>query len=335
MKAVLPVIVFAISLFGAASFIARALPSAPVPQVSEKLAHFAAHRDEYDTLFIGSSRTFRQILPSIFDPLMAAGGQPARSFNFGIDAMFSPEDAFVAEQIFALRPRRLRRVFIEVSRFNSEFGAQAPATLRARHWHDFRRTALLVRDILPLEKREKLRDPSRWANACNHARLFLDRALNLGDGARLLEPMRGAAPPAPEWAPGALGDGAEPYTAETEIAEEKREAFDKGLALLKTGGVRVRPLQPAPLQSIAETIRRVRAIGAEPVLFIAPTATAVIHSPAGQVGAPILDFSDPHRWPALFDPANRHDYAHLNAPGARIFSRVFAEQVLQLSQASR
>ena len=329
MNALVSVLIFAFSLAGTAALLPRVLPPAPVPQISEKLAHFAAHKDEYDTVFIGSSRTFRQILPAIFDPLMAAGGQPSHSFNFGIDAMFSPEDAYVAEKIFALRPRRLRRVFLEVSRFNYEFGAQPPETRRARHWHDWRRTALVCRHTLPFTKRGKWRDPSRWANAWQHTRLFFTRALNLGDGARLMEPWRGIVPPDPAGMLGTHGDGAIPSDAETECEGERRAKFDRGMAD-RAGKASVRPLPSAPLQSLAETIDRVRALGAEPVLFIAPTAVAVVNSPAGQVRAPILDFSDPHRWPALFDPANRYDYAHLNAPGARIFSRLFAEQVLAL-----
>ena len=115
MKSFALVLLFFASLALSAKVISRLIPPAPIPQFSEKLAHFAAHKDEYDTLFIGSSRTFRQILPSLFDPLMAAGGQPARSFNFGLDGMFSPEDAYVAEKIFALHPSRLdppRRFFI-------------------------------------------------------------------------------------------------------------------------------------------------------------------------------------------------------------------------------
>ena len=312
----------------------RVLPAAPIPQFSEKFAHFTAHKDEYDTLFIGSSRTFRQILPSIFDPIMAAGGQPARSFNFGLDAMFSPEDAYVAEKIFALRPQRLRRVFIEVSGFNTNFGAQPPDTRRALHWHDWPRTALLCRDILPLNRPEKLREPARWARVWSHVRLWLTRALSIGEGTRLLEPWRGIPLIAPSSVLGSAGDGAVPYDAETEYAGENREGFDNDMAVLRAGKAGISRLSPAPLQSIRGTIDRARALGAEPVLFITPMAVTRLNSPAGQVAVPILDFSDPSRWPVLFDPANRYDRAHLNSPGARIFTRLFAEQVLALPHPS-
>ena len=322
--------VFLIAMLCAARFLERVLPPAPVPQFSEKLAHFAAHKDEYDTLFIGSSRTFRQILPSIFDPLLIAGGQSARSFNFGLDGMFSPEDAYVAEKIFALRPQRLRRVFIEVSFFNTDFAAQAPETRRALYWHDLHRTALLCRYILPFGKSSKIRDPERWAKAWQHVRLFLVRTLNLGEGTRLADPWRGVPPLGPQWTLGSAHDGAVPYAAETEYAGENREGFDRDMEALLAAKGKIGKFPPAPLQSLCDMIARVRALGAAPVLFIAPVAMTRVNSPAGQVDVPILDFTDPHRWPVLFDPANRYDRGHLNSPGSRIFTRLFAEQVLAL-----
>ena len=309
------------------------IPPADVPQFSEKLEYFAAHRDEFDTLFIGSSRTFRQLLPKIFDPAMAAGGQPTRTFNFGLDGMFSPEDAYVAEKIFALRPQRLRRVFIEVSGFNTDFAAQPEETRRALHWHDFRRTVQLCREILPFQKKKRLRDPARWARAWKHVRLYSVRALSLGEAARFLDRWRGVPARGRQWVIGNDGDGAIPYVEETELPGDTREAWDRDIAALRAGTAGIRPLVPASLESLAGTIARVRALGAEPVLFVAPMAVQRVNTAAGQVREPVLDFSDPHRWPALFDPANRYDRTHLNAPGARLFSRLFAEEVLALPHA--
>ena len=330
MKAFALVLLFFVSLAVSAKVLSRILPPAPIPQFTEKLAHFAAHKDEYDTLFIGSSRTFRQILPSIFDPLMAKGGQPVRTFNFGLDGMFSPEDAYVVEKIFALHPQQLRRVFIEVSYFNTDFAAQPPETRRALHWHDWHRTTLLWRDIFSSGKFSKLTDPSRWARSWQHGRLFLIREFNTGEATRLLDPWRGVPPIPPQWVMGSAGDGAVPYAEETEYPGENRELFESDVAAMRAGKAKVGKLSPAPLRSLRGTIERVRALGAEPVLFISPAVVLRITTPAGQVSAPIIDFSDPNRWPALFDPANRFDRGHLNSPGARIYTRLFAEQVLAL-----
>ena len=333
-KAVLRVLIFFGSLFASAVLLTRVIPPAPIPQFSEKLAFFAAHKDDYDTLFLGSSRTFRQVLPAIFDPLMAAGGQPTRTFNFGLDGMFSPEDAYVAEKIFALRPRKLRRVFIEVSHFNTDFAAQPAETRRALHWHDWPRTRLLWRDIFMDGKTSRLTNPRRWARAWEHGRLFLIRAFNAGEGTRFLDPWRGIPPLPPQWVMGSAGDGAVPYAEETEYPGKDRALFESELAILRAGKAKIGKLAASPLESMRETIARVHALGAEPVLFISPMVVTRITSPVGQVSAPILDFSDPHRWPMLFDPAHRYDRGHLNSPGSRLYTRLFAEQVLVLPSPS-
>ena len=51
------------------------LPVPKVPAVQAKLAHLAEHINDYDTLFLGSSRIYHQIIPSRFDELMARRGR--------------------------------------------------------------------------------------------------------------------------------------------------------------------------------------------------------------------------------------------------------------------
>ncbi len=47
--------------------------------VSQKFRFFAAHKDEFDTLFIGSSRIYFQISPAIFDRVTRESGLPTHS----------------------------------------------------------------------------------------------------------------------------------------------------------------------------------------------------------------------------------------------------------------
>lgn len=52
----------------------------------EKLKHFNEHQDDYDTIFIGTSLTYRQVDPFLFDEITAR-----RSFNFGRPSMQASE----------------------------------------------------------------------------------------------------------------------------------------------------------------------------------------------------------------------------------------------------
>ncbi len=96
MKALVSVLIFAISLAGTVALLPRALPQTPIPQLTERLAWFAAHKEDYDTVFIGSSQFYHGIDPRQFD---RDAGRGTRSFNFGIAATFVAV-LFYAVQIY-------------------------------------------------------------------------------------------------------------------------------------------------------------------------------------------------------------------------------------------
>ena len=56
------------------AFFHLVLPKAQVENVSPKLRFFAAHKNEFDTLFIGTSRIQHHISPQLFDSLTAQAG---------------------------------------------------------------------------------------------------------------------------------------------------------------------------------------------------------------------------------------------------------------------
>src|SRR6185369_9557893 len=119
-----------------------------VPEAREKYAWLAGHADDYDTLFLGSSRVYRGIIPAVFDKLTAAAGVPTHSFNLGIDGMKPPEDAYVLERVLALRPKRLRWVFIETGDVRQNVIRGGVGDVRSVHWHDTRRTILVLKALL-------------------------------------------------------------------------------------------------------------------------------------------------------------------------------------------
>src|SRR5213078_5314247 len=77
------------------------LPPPNSGDVSSKLRFFATHKDEFDTIFVGSSRIHNGVAPSIFDQVLAENGIPSRTFNFGGSGMYPPEEFHVLEQILA------------------------------------------------------------------------------------------------------------------------------------------------------------------------------------------------------------------------------------------
>ena len=75
-----------------------------VPEVRDKLEWLATHGSAYDTIFIGSSRDRHQIAPAVFDARKVEYSIVVRSYNLGIDAMTSPEIAYVLDRMLESKP---------------------------------------------------------------------------------------------------------------------------------------------------------------------------------------------------------------------------------------
>src|ERR1700736_109154 len=119
------------------------LPPPNIAGVTPQLRFVAAHADEIDTLFIGSSRVYHGLNPRVFDQATTAGGLPTHSYNFGVDGMSAPESFYVMDQILASKPRNLRWVFLEFDDLQVTIPIEHLRTRRALYWNDSNRTRLI------------------------------------------------------------------------------------------------------------------------------------------------------------------------------------------------
>jgi hypothetical protein len=323
------------------------LPIPYVPQVKEKVEGFTRPGTDYTVLFFGTSRVRRHIMPAVFDRLAAEQGMPVSSFNMGIESLNAPEDGYVLDLALTKAPTHLRYVFLELSAFRTDFLTQKPDTIRAPYWHDWQRTRVLWRqlvardlaEIKPPGKRKKARwsgwfaDITPWADLmATHGGLLFQRTVNLGRGAASTRIWLGLRPPGDPGPPlGPTSDGFIP--SDQVLAGAPLEIYRQQLAALPSFKKRLQTLDPVPQEYLETMVARVRAHGAEPILFIPPTVSGFVFRPRREV-APLIDFSDPEQWPALFDPANRADPGHLNTAGAEIFTRLLAERFFSLTKLS-
>jgi hypothetical protein len=332
LRFLLHLVCFAAALVAGCLGIGVCLPLEDLPDVAQKLRFFAAHKDEFDTLFVGSSRVLEHLDPHLFDREMAARGRPTRSFNFGLQGMLPPEDSYVLEHILATRPARLRTVFLEVSMFRAKFEAQEPEALRTAYWHDWTRTELVRRALFDgyrfnrkkwRSSIEKLRE--RGGFYAMHLRLWARKVVNLGRGAELMPWRR----PAPQT--GALGPRLDGFPEDkgSPMPPERRAQYERELPPLLETPVPRKPLVPAAQENLERMIARIRAAGAEPVLLIAPMVSPLIFVPRREV-APLLDFSDPRHWPELFQIEHRRDTGHLNRAGSQVYTRLVVQEFVAM-----
>lgn len=309
--------------------------------LQEKLTHLASARDRYDTLLIGSSRTYCQIDPKTFDRTTAEFGQPTHTFNFGINGMFAPEDSYVCEQMLKVRPPGLRWVLLEVSFFLPSNIADPAQPRRVIMWHDWPRTLAACRSLLPVAKPVKGGSFSRrveawrkrwdayarvWPQISGHLRCFAIRESGMGRGAQALqEQLSGIGGAKPSAAAGiASSEGFSPITEPP--TRDQIARFESAYAARQTHPSDYRPLPAEAQANLDRMLALIRAAGAVPVLFHAPVPAEIVYMPDAKSHAPVLDFCDFKRYPELFKVENRQEHAHLNPKGAQIFSRIIAEE---------
>lgn len=292
---------------------------------------YRANADRIDTIFIGSSRTARQLRPAVFDRVMADAGHPVTSFNLGIEGMRPPEDTMVLEQALANRTTPLKFLVVECNALQSIMVDEDKWTTRAIYTHDARRLGVYWRHIWSPsldtapgidDYLKRVRDHS--VEFVDHFRHFIWNYNRLSEGsASLTAAITGrprkqkSIPPQP--------DGF--YIKETDLkplvgAEMKR--YVKNLQ----AGKKVPPipvLDDRPSQDdIAAKKALADRLGAKLVLVTAPFLREYSFVPESTDGILFLDFSNPNTWPDLYDPAGRLDYSHLNDAASEHYTRVIA-----------
>jgi hypothetical protein len=315
--------------------------------VSQKFRFFAAHRDEFDTLFIGSSRIYFQISPAVFDRVTRESGMPTRSFNFGIGGMYLPETSYLLEQILKLKPRNLKWVFIEYDELQTKWSPENQTSRRALYWADWKRVSLLLRKLtdagtapLWLPEPAKLReimlpqndDKSTGSLLTFYAGQFEKNYANVARATDVLDYfLRRETKERRARYLGAASDGY--VTRPNRMSPSQAAAYERALAaaMAQTG---TRPLSPYAVEGYRQCTQEVRNIGAAPIFLITPSMTQ-INIAIENTGAPgaVMAFNDPRAYPNLYRSSARRDGQHLTKSGSEEFTRLVAANFVELARA--
>lgn len=315
--------------------------------VSQKFRFFAAHKDEFDTLFIGSSRVYFQISPAIFDRVTRESGMPTHSFNFGVGGMYLSETGYLLEQILNLKPRNLRWVFVEYDELQTEWSPENQTSRRALYWADWRRISLLLRkltdagtDPLWLPSPAKLRDiVLRQKDEKNtrslltfYAGQFEKNYTNVARAADLLQYFLGR--DTKERRVRYLGAASDGYVTRpirmspTQVAE-----YERGLAAAMAQ-TDTHPLSLYAVEAYRQCAQEVRKIGATPIFLITPNTTQInVASESNGLTGVVMAFNNPRTYPSLYRSSVRRDGQHLTKSGAEEFTHIVAANFVELARA--
>ena len=290
--------------------------------MGSKLRYFAAKRDEFDVLFVGSSQFFHQIVPGQFDREVGAkNGRKSRSFNFGVPGMWPPESFHLLREVLELHPAHLRWVLIELMDIDTRVSEASGATHRMVLWHDWPHTAMVLDRIA-----EQPGDFWKQHGARGtHLALWARRFVNHGQGSEfIIGKMRKnnfGRLKNNDWVKESGYFPGNP----TSLAGQPVDDYLAQLAKLKAGPPPP-PMSPALALAVQEIGAAVRAAGATPIFVQCPTVDPRMRFSETVGGPEIWSLNDPTRFPELFDPAVRYDAIHLTPNGAVLFTHLLAER---------
>ncbi len=308
--------------------------------VAAQLRYFEDHKDDYDVLFFGSSRTYASLQPRRFDAEMAAMGFPMRSFNFAMLAMFSHETDMTIKRVLETKPARLRWLVIELDNW---IGLVDPAPKflflpRMVFWHDLPNTLAALRSTYLYRKPES----KERSNLRAHLIQFGMHVTALGRGPQaassLLERLGGATPYPSRLMkrldrdqgyrePGWKIPFSKPCGA---AADADQQAFYHArIKNVITNNKRSSDLEGFNITAVKEQASRLRQAGLVPVYYIPPTlrATPELFALKRQgIIEHLTAFNDPEAYRELYKEENRVDCDHLASSGAELLTAAFAKE---------
>lgn len=320
------------------------LPFPEIDQVSQKLRFFAAHKGEFDTVFIGSSRIYHQISPAIFDGVTTENGHPTHSFNLGVDGMHLPEAVYLLEQTLNTKPANLKWIFVELDEVQAI--SQGIGSRRAWYWHDWKRTSLVLRSLLGAGTRQMwLADPIKILHVIFHrdsrelfvfhASEFERRFTNLGRANDIKDYFRRA--PKTEGALtwlGPAGDGYQP-AANRKMSAGAIQDYQETLARA-LHDLRARPVSPYTETACRQASEKIRRLGAVPIFVVPPIATVQFEFTFGSnPPGTVMSFNNARLYPNLYRTDMRIGRSHINKEAAEEFTRLVAVKFAQLLSAEK
>ncbi len=332
---------------GTAAAIRKATPWPEEYGLRPKRDWFVEHKDEFDVLFLGTSRTFRGIDPRIVDAELAAAGVtgeagPLRSFNFGVGGMLRFETDYVLDELLEARPARLRIVVIEgdpwdpaTDFLNNTFSS------RSVFWHDLERTRLALHSVQLMDKPLG----ESWRISWIHIQLCAMKMLSMGQGTRIpaswfgesIDPFQRSL----SYSQIAEAAGYQPYeafiapgpTTWDQLLDNDPEHAKSIMGRVRAANDRPPELERYNLRALEAQEARVRDAGARMVVLLVPGDLGGSEESAlaqrGDVEH-LLDFNRPERYPQYWARGARIEDFHLTRSSAVELSKSVAAELARI-----
>lgn len=294
--------------------------------------------DEYDTIFVGSSRVEHGVVPEVFDRRMAQLGHPSSSYNLAFGGVRANDVAAYADWVLERRPKRLRRLVIELQTYDQWRGA-------GDNWMADQDLEMHTVASLRARLESIWLSPRRWRQQLAMLHFVLAHAVTnvlcIGQAPRIVDGMLGLdrymRKGEADWVrdrgfvTSAVVAGPDLRRIHEEFAADPSQGRDRldwkwrpEVVAARHGGF--------PLRVLRAQADRIRAMGIEPIYVVMPCCYADFLGADAipQVAAEfrVLDLDRPDLYPELFAFDLWHDPGHFDLGGALLFSEYLAEGIV-------
>ncbi len=299
--------------------------------------------DKPNTLFIGSSRIYRQIIPAVFDSLMTHDGRQCKSFNLGAPGVHSLESYYLLRH--AIRTDLLERVgtvFMELGEWSVPADEQLHNE-RIGYWMDHQGFIMAMKFILSRAPKGRLK---MIGDAYTYGVAYLERFFGLGYYSEQLKQ-------ADYFKVEYLGPGLDGYyslennmihTEDPEVYEGLNRRFQKLrnnpqlIKRIKEQTVDIRKnidkdkYNSQHLDVISDLIEQTSQIGIHLVFILPPrSVNNDLLALASKIPENhVIDLARPSEYKELYMYESYFDETHLNENGARFFTRFVEEAFVKL-----
>lgn len=335
MRSALHVVLFLVGLLGTAAGI-REIDTLPFwSWTRPRIGYLQQHRDEFDTVFFGSSRVNYGVVPAAFDARMQELGNPTKSFNLGLSGTRPHDFNVVIEWFLSQRPGKLRYAIIELHAWNRP--------MKDVNWMTDQEVEANSTAELPRRFRSMLRSTNDVATIAWELMAItahtLANHLRIGQAPRLVDDLVRTSlnVPLTNTKVGEAGfidlatvtyqsmvDAHKEWLADSARRERMRKNLtDIDVPIQLRGGF--------DADSALEVARVVRAAGVTPIFLVMPSFSNNFNGRDGvdelRKHEIVLELDRIKDHPQLFDFALWHDHSHMNRQGAELFSRYVADQL--------
>lgn len=300
---------------------------------SQKWEVYHIKHSDANTLFIGSSRIYKHIMPKVFDSLAKIDGYSTNSFNLGVNSFPAPQSLRMLDLLIE-ETGSVKYYFVELTPIYDEINDKIINTPEWNYWYDGHHLTLLARHVWSRPdlgyqnkiKRIKEHLQSYLGNffLIGSAQFYLEE--NLKDEKWLVEQFdqqKGFV--SFESAMKNQAEKSDDLTGRFEKFQNDTTVLDirKKEALKLKKWKKNNDLNSPYVEELKNLMKKVEDKGGKLFLIIPPRMEnysgyrffADIYKMDN-----LIDLSDPESYPEFYQAKNSFDVGHLNLKGARIFT---------------